>query len=136
MGEKTVHVANYSLKETLGENVLGKRGHKNTGRRWKVLYENEFPHEEIPEGILKLSEPKFVRVRNLMFKYVEIGYTGFDLVELGSMSIKQWSRRDYTVPEGYKLNRKRILIKIPPEELLVNSILKEKSTRKSNSFVK
>ncbi|MGI0022797.1 MAG: hypothetical protein ACRD9Q_08060 [Nitrososphaeraceae archaeon] len=100
------------------------------------MYQNEFPHEEIPDGIIKLSEPKFVRVRNLMYKYVEIGYTGFDLIELGSMSLKQWSRRDFPVPDGYKLNRRRILIKIPPEELIINSILKKKSTRKSNPFVK
>jgi len=72
----------------------------------------DYPHEEFPKGIIKLSKQKFTRIRNLFFKYKEIGFTDFSLIELAEMSTKQWKNRDYKVPKGYKLSWNKILKKI------------------------
>jgi len=90
-------------------------------------YEKDFPLVELPHnGIIRLSEQKFVRTRNLMYRYQEIGFTDFSIVELASMSLAQWKRRDYSVPKGFKLHRSKILIKIPPDELMYNRVFKRK----------
>lgn len=90
-------------------------------------YEKDFPPIELPHnGIIRLSGQKFVRTRNLMYRYKEIGFTDFSIVELASMSMGQWKRRDYSVPKGFKLDRGKILIKIPHDELLYNLIFKRK----------
>lgn len=87
-------------------------------------YEKDFPPVELPHnGIIRLSKQKFVRTRNLMYRYQEIDFTDFSLVELATMSLSQWQKREYTIPKGFKLHRSKILIKIPPDELIYNSIL-------------
>jgi len=90
-------------------------------------YEKDFPSVELPHnGIIRLSEQKFVRTRNLMYRYQEIGFNNFSLVELATMSLAQWKRRKYIIPEGFKLHRSKILIKIPPDELMYNRVFKRK----------
>jgi len=81
------------------------------------MYQNDFPHEEYPDGMIRLSRQRFVRTRNLMYKYQEVGFSDFSLIDLSLMSIAQWKRRDYEVPKGYKLHRSKIIVKIPPDEL-------------------
>ena len=81
------------------------------------MYEKDFPHEEYPDGIIRLSRQRFTRTRNIMYKYQELGFSDFSLIDLSLMSIAQWKRRDYAIPKGYKLHRSKILIKIPPDEL-------------------
>lgn len=78
----------------------------------------DFPHEEYPDGMIRLSRQRFVRTRNLMYKYQEIGFSDFSLIDLSLMSIAQWKRRDFAIPKGYKLHRSKILVKIPPDELI------------------
>jgi len=90
-----------------------------------MKYESDFTNEKFPpNGVILLSEQKFVRTKNLMYRYQEIGFNDFSLEELALMSLAQWKRRSYPVPEGFKLDRNKILIKIPPEELLYSSILR------------
>jgi hypothetical protein len=102
-----------------------------------MKYERDFNNEKFPPtGIILLSEQKFVRTRNLMYKYQEVEFTDFSLVELALMSLAQWKRRSYTIPEGFKLHRNKILVKIAPDELLYNSILRGKRDLKSNTNVK
>jgi len=96
-----------------------------------LKYEGDFTNEKFPpNGIILLSDQKFVRIRNLMYKYQEIGFNDFTLEELALMSLSQWKRRAYPVPKGFKLHRSKILVKIPPEELLYNSILLGKKRSK------
>lgn len=93
----------------------------------QLKYEGDFIKEELPpNGILRLSKQKFSRTRNLMYKYQEIGFKDFSILDLGSMSLAQWKRRDYPVPKGFKLHRSKILIKIPPDELMYNRVFKRK----------
>jgi hypothetical protein len=61
-----------------------------------------------------------------MYRYQEIGFTDFSIVELATMSLAQWKRRDYPVPKGFKLHRSKILIKIPPDELTYKRIFMRK----------
>lgn len=81
------------------------------------MYQKDFPHEEYPDGIIRLSKQRFVRTRNLMYKYQEVGFSDFSIIDLSLMSIAQWKRRDYPLPKGYKLHRSKIIVKIPPDEL-------------------
>ena len=78
---------------------------------------DDFPHHEIPVGIIKLSEPKCAKVKNLLNKYNEVGFTDFDLAELALMSLREWRNRDYPIPDGYKRHRSKIMVKIPQDEL-------------------
>ena len=66
------------------------------------MYQQEFPHEELPEGVIHLSRNKSSKVVHLVKKYIEVGFTGFDLIELAGLSLGQWKRRDYPIPKGYK----------------------------------
>lgn len=78
-----------------------------------------------PDGqrqIIKLSVTKGMRVRNLMYKYKDIGFTNYSLIDLGEMSLQQWKRRDYPIPEGYVISWTKILRKITDQ----NESLREK----------
>lgn len=79
---------------------------------------DDFPHHEIPDGIIKLSEPKFAKVRNLLYKYNEVGFSDFDLVELALLSLREWRNREYPIPNGYKIHRSKIIVRIPEDELI------------------
>jgi len=63
------------------------------------MYEKDFPHEEYPDGIIRLSRQRFTRTRNIMYKYQELGFSDFSLIDLSLMSIAQWKRRDYAIPK-------------------------------------
>lgn len=90
-----------------------------------MKYEGDFTNEKfLPNGVISLSKQKFVRTRNLMYRYQEIGFTDFSIVDLASMSLSQWQKREYPIPKGFKLHRSKILVKIPPDELIYNSILR------------
>ena len=93
------------------------------------MYQDQFPHQEIPKGVIQLSRNKSSRLRNLILKYEEIGFTDYNLVELALLSTKQWKNRDFPIPEGYKRSHNKILSKITPIELIENDL-------KSNTIVK
>jgi len=78
----------------------------------------DFPHEEFPKGIIKLSKQKFSRVRTLFFKYKEVGFTDFSLIEIAMLSAKQWKNRDYPVPKGFKPSFNKILVKKTVTDLI------------------
>jgi hypothetical protein len=78
----------------------------------------DFPHQRIPEGIVKLSRNKFSRVKNLFFKYQELEFTDFSLIELALLSTKQWRRRDYPIPKGYMPSHNKILVKKTVRDLI------------------
>ncbi len=61
--------------------------------------------------IISLSIQKFTRVWNLMSKYKEIGFTDYSLLDLAELSLTQWKRRDYPIPEGYRRDWTKILVK-------------------------
>lgn len=68
-----------------------------------------------PDGIrqiINLSKQKGRRTKDLMNRYKEIGFIDYSLIDLAEMSLTQWRRRDYAVPEGYALCRRKILRKI------------------------
>ncbi len=93
----------------------------------QLKYEGDFIKEEFPPiGIIRLSDQKFLRTKKLMYRYQEIGYTDFNIVELATMSLAQWKRRDFTIPKGFKLHRSKILVKIPPDELMYNRVFMRK----------
>jgi len=99
----------------------------------QLKYEGDFDFADEkfpPNGVLILSKQKFVRTRNLMYRYQEIGFNDFSIFDLASMSLSQWQRREYTIPEGFKLHRSKILVKIPPDELLYNSVFRGKKRSK------
>lgn len=93
------------------------------------MYQDQFPHHEIPKGVIQLSRNKFSRLKNLLVKYEEIGFTDYSLVDLSLLSTKQWKNRDFPIPEGYKRSHNKILAKITPIELIENDL-------KSNTIVK
>ena len=61
--------------------------------------------------IITLSHQKSSRVKNLYLKYKEIGFTEYTLLELAEMSLAQWKRRDYPIPDGYRRSWNKILVK-------------------------
>jgi len=71
----------------------------------------DFPHEKMPDGVIKLSKQKFSRVKNLYLKYNEVGFTKFSLIDMALMSAKQWKNRDYQIPKGYLRSWNKILVK-------------------------
>ncbi len=68
-------------------------------------------------AVITLSIQKGGRVINLYNKYREIGFTDFSLIDLAEMSIAQWRRREFPIPEGYRLNWVKILVKLKPRDL-------------------
>ena len=68
-------------------------------------------------AVITLSLQKGNRTINLYRKYKEIGFTDFSLIDLAEMSIAQWRRREYPIPEGYRLNWVKILVKLKPRDL-------------------
>ncbi len=95
-----------------------------------MKYEMDFKREQFPpNGVILLSTQKCSRLRNLLSRYDDIGFTDYSLVELALMSTKQWKNRDYPIPEGYKRSHNKILSKLSPIELIKNDI-------KSHSNVK
>jgi len=79
---------------------------------------DDFPHQEFPKGIIKLSKQKFSRVRSLYFKYKEVGFTDFSLIEISMLSAKQWKNRDYPIPKGYMPSWNKILVKKTVRDLI------------------
>jgi hypothetical protein len=67
-----------------------------------VYTKEDFPHEEYPEGIIRVSIGKKSKLKGLIKRYSEIGFRDYDLIELAQLSIAQWKRRDYPIPDGYK----------------------------------
>jgi len=57
----------------------------------------------------KTIEPYFIRVglskerymKTLLRSYRMMGYIDFDIIDLCEMSLKQWQRKEYPLPEGY-----------------------------------
>lgn len=57
----------------------------------------------------KVSEPVFIKVglskekymKTLLKSYRIMGYKDFDIEDLCLMSLKQWKRKEYPIPEGY-----------------------------------
>ena len=80
----------------------------------------DYPHQKMPDGIIKLSKQKFSRVRNLFFKYQEIEFTDFSLIELALLSTKQWRRRAYPIPKGYMPSWNKILVKKTVRDLIIS----------------
>ncbi len=78
----------------------------------------DYPHQEMPEGVIKLSKQKFSRVKNLYFKYLEIGFRNFSLIDIALLSTKQWKRRDYPIPKGYMPSWNKILVKKTVRDLI------------------
>ncbi len=68
-------------------------------------------------AVITLSLQKGNRTINLYRKYKEIGFTDFSLIDLAEMSIAQWKRREFPIPEGYRLNWVKILVKLKPRDL-------------------
>jgi len=62
--------------------------------------------------IIKLSHQKGSRVKNLYLRYKVIGFKDYSLIDLAEMSLSQWRRRDYPIPDGYKRTWGKILVKI------------------------
>lgn len=69
-------------------------------------------------AIIQLSHQKAGRVINLVRKYKEIGFTDYNMVDLAEMSQSQWRRREFPIPEGYRLNWVKILVKLKPRDLI------------------
>ncbi len=65
------------------------------------MYQDQFPHEEYPDGIIKISLQKERRLKGLFKRYTEIGFTDFSLIELAQLSLRQWMDKKYPVPQGY-----------------------------------
>jgi hypothetical protein len=78
----------------------------------------DYPHEKMPEGIIKLSKQKFSRVKNLYFKYREVGFSNFSLIDMALLSTKQWKNRDYPIPKGYMPSHNKILVKKTVRDLI------------------
>lgn len=72
--------------------------------------------------ILTLSSQKGSRVKNLMYKYKEIGFIEYSLIDLAEMSLMQWKRREYPIPEGYVVSYNKILRKITIQEKYMRKI--------------
>ncbi len=68
--------------------------------------------------IITLSSQKGSRVKNLHLKYKEIGFTDYSLIELAEMSLSQWRRREFPIPDGYRRNWVKILVKLKPRDLI------------------
>lgn len=68
--------------------------------------------------IITLSSQKAPRVINLYHRYKEIGFTDYNLIDLAEMSISQWRKRDYPIPEGYRRNWTKILVKRNVRDLI------------------
>jgi hypothetical protein len=57
----------------------------------------------------KITEPYFIRVglskerymKTLLRSYRLMKYTNVDIAELSLLSLKQWQRKEYPLPEGY-----------------------------------
>lgn len=78
-----------------------------------------------PDGlrqVIVLSSQKRSRVKNLMFKYKEIGFTEYNLIDMAEMSLMQWKRREYPIPEGYVVSYNKILRKITDQEKYMRKI--------------
>ncbi len=78
----------------------------------------DFPHEKMPEGVIRLSKQKFSRVKNLYFKYLEVGFSNFSLIDMALLSTKQWKNRDYQIPKGYMPSWNKILVKKTVRDLI------------------
>jgi len=77
------------------------------------MYKKEdFPHEEYPEGIIRVSLGKRSKLNALIKRYSEVGFRDYDLTELAQLSIAQWKRRDYPIPKGYKRSWGNYLTKL------------------------
>jgi len=68
--------------------------------------------------IVPLSSQKAPRVINLYHKYKEIGFTNYNLIDLAEMTMTQWKRREYPIPEGYRLNWGKMLVKLNVRDLI------------------
>jgi len=69
-------------------------------------------------AVITLSHQKAGRVINLNRRYREIGFTDYSLVDLAEMSLAQWRRREFPIPEGYRRNWVKILVKLTPRDLI------------------
>jgi len=57
----------------------------------------------------KTLEPYYIRVglskerymKTLLRSYRLMNYTDFDIIDLSLLSLKQWQRKEYPLPEGY-----------------------------------
>ncbi len=75
----------------------------------------------LPNGnrpIITLSSQKANRLIGLYRRYKEIGFTDYTLIDLAELSLQQWRRRDYPIPEGYKRSWGKILPKITVMDLI------------------
>ena len=50
------------------------------------MYQQEFPHEELPQGVIHLSTNKRSKVIHLVKRYKEVGFTNYDLIELAELT--------------------------------------------------
>ncbi len=85
------------------------------------MYQDDFPHEEYPVGIMKVGISKTSRLRGLVQRYAEIGFKDYDMVEIAGLSLTEWRDKKYPIPHGYKASWGRYL---------------KKHDLKSNPFVK
>ena len=82
----------------------------------------DFPHEEYPEGIIRVSIGKRSKLNALIKRYSEIGFKDYDLTELAQLSIAQWKRRDYPIPKGYKRSWGNYLTKKDPLQAFMDKL--------------
>ncbi|MCP6727152.1 MAG: hypothetical protein KJI69_03950 [Patescibacteria group bacterium] len=87
------------------------------------MYKKEdFPHEEYPEGIIRVSLGKKSKLNALIKRYSEVGFKDYDLTEIAQLSIAQWKRRDYPIPKGYKRSWGNYLTKLNKVESYLSKV--------------
>ncbi len=66
------------------------------------MHNDDFPHDEIPDGIIKVGLQKQTRLKGVVRRYAEIGFKNFSLIDLAQLSLAEWRDKKYPIPQGYK----------------------------------